>query len=291
MFGHGRSTPRLGLAIVVASATALISAAELTPATAQDPEQINLDYDFYGNGIRVLTLGFDASMQDNNYSVRYALKTKGLASLFAAGTTTAISKGRILDDSIRAENFESVSKGKKGRREITVAWDGKQTPKTVRSYDLGKRKSGAIAKVLKPDFPDPISAMLQATLFDAGKPCQSSFTVYDGKHVFELNFSYIGRDNVLPSSSGVYSGPAYKCKLTYKPIAGLSKKKMKKARKEPQPPFTIWMAPFAAPGRDDGALLIPVRATGRLKWANLDIYLRKGKATGAPLKAITLANK
>lgn len=289
MIGDGRSTSRRGMAIFLATATVVASATAMAPAVAQDAEQINLDYDFYGNGIRVLTLGFDAEMKDSGYSVRYSLKTKGLASLFASGNTKALSTGEVLDTSIRAVKYASVSDGAKGKREITVAWDGKKNPTTVRSYDLGQRKSGAIAKALQPDFPDPVSAMLQTTLFDSDKPCESSFTVYDGKHVFELNFSYIGRDTVEDSSSGVYSGPAYKCELTYRPIAGLSKKKMKKALAEPQPPFTIWMAPFAAPGRDDRPLLIPVRATGRMKWANLDIYLRKGKATGAPLKAAALA--
>lgn len=282
----GRSVSGLGLAATMA---AVFGFAAL-PAAAQSAEQINLDYDFYGNGIRVLALGFDANVASEEYSVRYSLKTKGLGSLFSSSKIKAVSKGDVLKTRIQAKSYESQSKGKKGIRNISVKWDGKKVPKTERSYDLGKRKSGAIAKVLKPGYPDPISAMLQATLFDATNPCRSEFTVYDGKHVFELNYSFLGRDKVPSSSNGSYSGPAYKCRLTYRPIAGLSKKKMKKAAEEPQPPFTVWLAPFAA--RDgDRAFLIPVRATGRLKWANLDIYLRKGKVTGQPLKPTTLAKK
>ena len=274
----------------LAAAMALTVGVTASPGAARSAEQINLDYDFYGNGIRVLALGFDADVASGGYSVRYSLKTKGLGSLFSSSRIKALSKGEILQTRIRARSYESESQGKKGIRNISVKWDGKKAPETVRSYNLGKRKSGAIAKVLKPGYPDPVSAMLQTTLFDAVKPCQSEFTVYDGKHVFELNFNFLGRDRVPSSSNGAYSGPAYKCRLTYRPIAGLSKKKMKKAVREPQPPFTIWLAPFAATG-SDRALLIPVRATGRLKWANLDIYLRKGKVTGQSLRPITLARK
>jgi hypothetical protein len=63
---------------------------------------------------------------------------------------------------------------------------------------------------------------------------------------------------------------------------------MKKAREEPQPPFTIWLAPFKSPGLGQ-ELLIPVRAEGRMKWANLEIYLRKGQVAGSPLTPTELA--
>src|SRR5690606_22642751 len=129
------------------------------------------------------------------------------------------------------------------KRHLTVTWDEGRAASTVRSYDLSNSKSKSLKKALKPGMPDPVSALLQATLFDAARPCESSFTVYDGKHVFELTYSYHGRARIK-SGNGLYSGQAYKCTLTYTPIAGLSKKKMKRARQEPQQPFTIWLAPF-----------------------------------------------
>jgi hypothetical protein len=270
-----------------ALSTAIVLVAMTWSGVARSDETINLDYDFYGNGIRVLTLGFDASVTDRAYKARYALKTKGLASLFSDGSTIAVAQGAIRRDTVAVRQFESESDNDKGKRVVTITWDERRNAKTVRSYDLGSRKSSSIRKALEPGIPDPVSAMLQATLFDAGKPCESAFTVYDGRHVFELRYAYQGRGTVS-SDNGLYSGPAYKCTLTYKPVAGLSKSKMRKAREEPQPPFTIWLAPFKSPGLGQ-ELLIPVRAEGRMKWANLEIYLRKGKVAGSPLTPTELA--
>ena len=270
-----------------ALSTAVLLVVIAGSGTARGDETINLDYDFYGNGIRVLTLGFDASVTDRSYEARYALKTKGLASLFSDGTTIALAHGAITGDSVAASQFESESDNDKGKRQVTITWDKGRNARTVRSFELGSRKSSSIQKALKPGIPDPVSAMLQATLFDARKPCERAFTVYDGKHVFELNYAYQGRGTVS-SGNGLYSGPAYKCTLTYKPIAGLSKSKAKKAREEPQPPFTIWLAPFKSPGLGQ-ELLIPVRAEGRMKWANLEIYLRKAQVAGSPLTPTELA--
>lgn len=280
-------TDRVRSAARAALSTAVLFAAISASGTARGDETINLDYDFYGNGIRVLTLGFDAAVTKKSYEARYALKTKGLASLFSDGTTIAVAQGAVGRGNVTVNRFDSESDNDKGKRQISVKWDQRRNARTVRSYELGSRKSSSIQKALKPGIPDPLSAMLQATLFDAAKPCESSFTVYDGKHVFELSYAFVGRSNV-PGDGGLYSGPAYKCTLTYTPVAGLSKRKMKKARAEPQPPFTIWLAPFKSPGLGQ-VLLIPVRAEGRMKWANLEIYLRKARVAGSPLSPTELA--
>jgi len=254
---------------------------------ARADETINLDYDFYGNGIRVLTLGFDAAVGRKDYEARYAIKTKGLASLFSDSETVSKSQGSIKGNQVIAARFDSESDNDKGKRQITVTWGKTRLAKTVRSYDIDDDKELAIQKAMKPGVPDPVSAMLQATLFDASKPCESSFTVYDGKHIFELTYAYLGRGKVH-LNNGLFAGQAYKCSLSYRPVAGYSESKMKKAKEEPQPPFTVWLAPFKSP-ETDKELLIPVRAEGRMKWANLEIYLRKGKVAGSPLTPTGLA--
>jgi hypothetical protein len=54
----------------VALSTVVMIVAMTWSGVARSDETINLDYDFYGNGIRVLTLGFDASVTDRAYKAR-----------------------------------------------------------------------------------------------------------------------------------------------------------------------------------------------------------------------------
>ena len=281
---HVSIGPR-SIVLAAAIATAGMTA---VAGPVQADEKISLDYDFYGNGIRVLTLGFDVNLADGKYHARYKLKTKGLASIFSKGTTTAISQGRVRRNSLLVKEYTAKIKNSKGKRNIDITWGNGEQPQTKRSYDLGRRKSGSIKKVLKSDTPDPVTSMLQSIMFDAGKPCQGTQDVYDGKEVFQLKFEYLKRDIVPITANGWFSGPAYKCRLTYKPVAGLSKKKKRRLKKDPIQPFTVWMAPVKSPMLGK-SLLMPVRATGRMKWANLEIFIRKGSIAGSPLIPTELA--
>ncbi len=280
----------IGLRSLALTAIIAVAAVPGSVGSAHADEKISLDYDFYGNGIRVLTLGFDVMLSDGGYHARYKLKTKGLASIFSKGTTTAISQGKVRTDSLLVNEYFAKIKNSKGNRNLEITWGNGGQPKTNRSYDLGRRKSASIKAVLKPDTPDPVTSMLESMMFDAGRPCEGTRVVYDGKEVFQLIYKYIKRDIVPITANGWFSGPAHMCQLTYEPVAGLSKKKKRRLKKTPIQPFTVWMAPVKSPmlGR---SLLMPVRATGRMKWANLEIFIRKGSIAGSPLVPAALAQK
>lgn len=276
-------------AIVGAAGAVLAAGMMMGAAKSFADDRISLDYDFYGNGIRVLTLGFDVSLRDGSYSARYALRTKGLASVFSKGTTLATAKGRL--DAGRPDPLEYGARirNSNGKREITVTWPGEEAlPVTRRSYSLGKRKSGSIAKALKPRTADPISAMLGTILGMDGEPCRSADEVYDGKEIFKLKYEYLGIETIPKSANGRFYGPAHKCRLTYEPVAGLSKSKRRRLEDDPIPPFTVWMAPIEA-SNGKGAYMLPVRATGRMKWANLEVFVRKGNISGNPLVPAPIA--
>jgi len=87
---------------------------------------------------------------------------------------------------------------------------------------------------------DPLSGIvhsLSGITRSAAKPCGDTVRVFDGRRRYDIELKFQGQDK-LKSDEG-YSGPAMRCTISYKQIAGF-KPNINKGRALPT--FSVWFA-------------------------------------------------
>ena len=97
--------------------------------------------------------------------------------------------------------------------------------------------------------------MLFRSSVSSAKPCGDTVRVFDGRRRYDIELKYEGQDK-LKSDSG-YSGPAVKCTVTYKQLAGF-KPNLNKGKALPV--ITAWFATFdSAAGGPVKKFVVPVK--------------------------------
>lgn len=285
----GVLTTGLGLALMLGAGLSA-QAGEATNGLVKADTSISLAFDFIGNGFRVLKLDFDVRLSGDTYQGSSRVKTKGLGAFFANMTTKTAVSGTIKSVGLLPEKFGMTTKTSKKKRKYLLNWarDGRISVKRTKPPRDYKLK--AINEKLSAGMPDPMTAIIDSSLFQYDRPCSGNYKVFDGKEVYALKFSFRGKDVIGKSAKGAYRGEAFVCDALYTPIAGLSHKKMAKYRKDPIPPLQIWMAPvrtktFAKP------LLVPVKVKAEIDWISTVGYLRKATVNGKALNDQSYAKR
>ncbi|VAV93283.1 hypothetical protein MNBD_ALPHA08-1832 [hydrothermal vent metagenome] len=264
-------------------ASVILTAATLqTPAAfAVEKEQANLSYNVFVGTSKMFKIGLQTTITATTYSSYMRLKPKGLAKLFANISMVMNVSGRVEKDAIQPEKFSFYRKKKKRKRTSNIVWARSGDSSTSRTYKVSAARQVNLTKAINNKVPDPLSAFLRMGITDAKSPCGKSQRIYDGGKVYDLKFTLLGKTVLGSRSKGAYRGPAFKCRLSHKPVAGYSNKDLAKARKNPAV-FTVWFAPVKSTvlNRD---ILLPVVATGRLKGRAFSAYTKSATFAGKPI--------
>lgn len=247
-------------------------------AVAAPKSQIRAAYVVEVGGIQMLKMSYDAALAENTYRSVAEVKTKGLAGLFSDYKMDLTATGSVSGRDARPSRFTSRAEKKDQNKTIELSWrDGK--PPTVDPH-LDSDDERFLAGAVTASLVDPLSMVMRMTTLQAGQPCRTVERVFDGKEVYDLRFELKGKVTIGPADGGRYRGQAYKCSVTYTPVAGRAAVKFKKKGLVPQK-FDIWFA--RARSGTDGALFIPVLATGKLKGFGFVAYASKAAIDGVPL--------
>ena len=273
--------PRTVLSVLCS--TAVLGLLMTTGAVrAQAPaDRLNLEYDFFGGGLRILAATFDLTFDQNSYLVKSQLKTKGVANLFSRSVSYLGARGTIGPKNAIPAEFQSRTENSDGQKTTRIVWQDKDQQKIDVLPQPNEFRQASINKVLKSTFPDPLSALVAIT-FSTGKLCRNKIRSFDGRKVFDFKLKYLGLEVLRKGEAGAYSGPAHKCSFQNIPIAGYSKKKMKKYRSKPTPAYAVWFAPIAS-ATSRKTIYVPVKATGTINWASVDVVVTKASLNGQPL--------
>lgn len=271
---------RLILAISLAAlpgATALFS----STAIADDKEQANLSYNVYIGASKMFKIGFKTTLTEQSYRSYMKLKPKGLAKLFANVTMVMNTEGTVQKNSIQPTKFSFYRKSKKRKRTSNVTWTQPDIPSTNRTYKVSSRKQADLAKTISSGMPDPLSAFLRLGITDAKAPCSKAQRVYDGGKVYDLKFKLLKKVAYRAKVKNSYKGPAFKCQLSHKPVAGYSKKDLAKSAQNPVN-FTIWFAPVKS-ALLKKSILLPIAAIGKVKGRAFSAFSNKATFAGKAL--------
>lgn len=246
--------------------------------------KLKLKFDFTGGGIRLMAVKIDLTYDQKSYLIKSNWKTRGIASVFSKSVFHLGARGTITPKQTRPVEFQSRVENSRGSKTAHILWQPKNQQKIELVPKLKSHRKASIDKVLKPTFPDPLSALVAVT-FSVDDLCRKKIRSFDGRKIFDFTLKYLGKEILRKGDAGVYFGPAHKCQFRQVPIAGYSKKKMKKYHAKPTPAFNIWFAPIKS-NSTRKTLFVPVKATGSINWIPMRAVITKATLNGQSITAV-----
>lgn len=280
-----RQSCRGTLAALAAALSLVLDAGAVPSAMAQDADTLSLSYGIYVSGSRVYKINYTASLSSDRYQTAVSMGPKGLGKLFSDYKLEMNSSGVVADGVPQPTNFAMKSQKDDESKRVKMTWSSDDPPKANRSFGVPAERTADIEAVLKPQTPDPLTAVLHHALKNDRKPCKGTLRAYNGAEVYELAFKYLGQDQIGATHEGAYSGHAFKCEVMFVPVAGYTEKKKRKMLKQ-RPTYIVWFAPILSPTTST-RLLVPVMAIGRAGKRKFEIVALKAEISGRPLAALS----
>jgi hypothetical protein len=247
------------------------NAAMLSPPGAAyrlNDRTLGLGYDVYIGGIYAFHFEATLSVDERSYNVALAGGTTGFIGRMFSWQADMRSVGGIASAQPAPAGLSSAT------FESATTWQGKPRKTTLRFHDDGryevaleppddtdtatsKDADGAPPAVLPAGTMDPVAAAIAALAGSARDgTCARRETVFDGRRYYELIVRDGDGDNVAPPNHlSAYAGPALKCRIAMKRLAGFGKRRYAQYWDEETGTLpTIWSAPLVP-----GMPLVPVR--------------------------------
>ncbi|MBI1213181.1 MAG: DUF3108 domain-containing protein [Alphaproteobacteria bacterium] len=232
-----------------AMATALPAAATpATEASAGPQNTLQVVWTVFLGGINLGTVGLKSSFEGSNYAAVSRLKTAGVVNSFYASVIDASAVGTVDTNTLHPLRYDSDYNGEKSKQKVSLAFVGggvllsSNPPYNVDRFPVTEEQ--------KRDTLDPLSAIIYSVTGISAtpdKPCGDTVRIFDGRRRYDVELTYVGKDNV--STAGPYSGPAIKCEMSYRQIAGF---KPNLTKNNVLPTITVWFA--ALPTKEAGPM-------------------------------------
>jgi hypothetical protein len=278
------SRPLIALA---ATTAAFLYALPAAPLGAAEADSLTLSYGIYVSGARIYKINYSASITPDGYTTAVSMGPKGLGALFADFKLEMTSTGTLSDGKPQPVDFAMESTKKDEHKKVSLNWSFKDLPQAKRSFRVPQARLSSLVQVLQPQMLDPLTSILHHSLA-TDRPCSRTLRSYNGAEVYDLKLTFLGEEVIEKSKNGVYSGPAYKCKVVFVPIAGYSETKMRKHLANP-PTYVVWLARIMSPTTST-SFLVPVQAVGKAKGRNFKILALDAEMSGQPLAALSSPN-
>lgn len=247
---------------------------------------IDLSYEIYGGGLHVVSFGTQAVLTPRTYEIASQFQTEGMADTLFNGRASSAANGLLTPDGPRLLAYEQEYDGRFGQRSIAMTLDPGGRYTVAAMPEDGIHEQGFSADIVRGRV-DPLTASIFTAINENTAPCNATIPVFDGRRVFNLEFASEGEADLNPQGAGTYRGPAITCKVTYKPVAGFTRKFMLQQARDPLKPFTVWLARFneiMGPGGTQ-PLVIPVRMELETPVVNAIAHLVKAQVDGRHLIA------
>ena len=226
-----------------------------------------LHYAVYAGGAKlvVITTGYDVTASSYRAYINY--RTTGpAAALFSGGTDTVVT-GRLVGGAPRPDRL--ISQGMlRGEPRMTQIDYEQDTPRVVKMEpptDVPREPVPVAAQAHTVDGLTAIVSLIQQVT-TTGR-CEGRTMVYDGRRLTEVTVITAGTDMLPATSRSRYAGPAMRCTITSRMVAGFLVDKDDMMRKPLQ--SQVWFASLK-----EGAAPVPVRITVPTRWfGDASVYL------------------
>jgi hypothetical protein len=201
---------------------------------------IQLVWLVYMSGIRLGVVGLKTTFEPGTYASVSSLKTGGLINVFYEARINANAAGSVAGAALRPHSYSADADTRK-KQKTALAYSAAgislfaDPPYNTERFPVSDEQ--------KRDTLDPVSAMsfaISGLSVTQERPCGDTLHVFDGARRYDVEFKFIANETLNSGSDG-YSGPAVKCEVIYKQIAGF-KPSVKQGDKTY--PIYVWGAVF-----------------------------------------------
>ncbi|MEQ1755881.1 MAG: DUF3108 domain-containing protein [Micropepsaceae bacterium] len=217
---------------------------------------IQLVWQVYLGGFNLGNIGLKTSFNGTSYSAVSKLKTAGVVNSFYEAVIDASSTGMVAGVALQPKKYNSNTNNEKQNQKVDLTYTASGIELFAEpAYNVDRfpvtdeQKRGTL---------DPLSGIvfsLSGVSQTPAKPCGETVRVFDGRRRYDIELKFEGKDN-LKSDAG-YTGPAIKCAVTYKQIAGF-KPNLNKGKA--LPPITAWFASLdSSTGGPVKNFIVPVK--------------------------------
>lgn len=252
--------------LLIASSLALLPSVSMAqginvPPAADDPQKgpastVQLVWQVYLGGFNLGNIGLKTSFSGNGYSAVSRLKTAGVVNSFYEAVIDATTVGVVAGQTLQPTKYNSNTVNERMSQKVDLSYSAAgidlfaEPAYNTERYPVSmEQKRGTL---------DPLSGIvhsLSGITRSAAKPCGDTVRVFDGRRRYDIELKFQGQDK-LKSDEG-YSGPAMRCTISYKQIAGF-KPNINKGRALPT--ISVWFANLeSSSGGPVQAFHVPVK--------------------------------
>lgn len=217
---------------------------------------VQLVWQVYLGGFNLGNIGIKSSFAGNSYSAVSRLKTAGVVNSFYEAIIDATSVGALASTGLQPQKYDSNTNNEKTNQKVGLIYSSagiqlfSDPPYNTERFPVSEeQKRGTL---------DPLSGLvfaLSGISQSTAKPCGETVRVFDGRRRYDIELNYVGQDKV--KTDGGYSGPAVKCTVVYKQLAGF-KPNLNKGKSIPL--ITTWLAPIeSSAGGPVKKFMVPVK--------------------------------
>lgn len=273
--------------LLIASSLALLPSVAMAqglnvPPTADETQKgpastVQLVWQVYLGGFNLGNIGLKTSFSGNGYSAVSRLKTAGVVNSFYEAVIDATTVGVVAGQNLQPTKYNSNTVNERMSQKVDLSYSAAgidlfaEPAYNTERYPVSiEQKRGTL---------DPLSGIVHALsgiTRSSAKPCGDTVRVFDGRRRYDIELKFQGQDK-LKSDEG-YTGPAMRCTVSYKQIAGF-KPNINKGRALPT--ITVWFANLeSTAGGPIQAFHVPVKVMTETPYGVALAHARKVTVDG-----------
>ncbi len=241
-----------------------------TTVAAEQPVTLRLNYEAHLGGVRVLSVAALARFVAGAYDLEVASRTVGVVGWVGDWKGNSFTKGTVGEAGLRPSSHraDSVWRGEPRFVELTYAADRSVAIQAEPPAARDDREP--VPEAQTRNTVDTLTAIMGLVRsFGAEGKCAGAYPAFDGRRRYDIAIEDAGEAVLEPSSYSAYAGPARKCRVTTRRVAGYWKGRGNDA---PEQQGFVWMAPAVA-----GQSPVPVRAETETALGSLVLNLKKAE--------------
>ena len=242
------------------------------PAAQGPSSTVQLVWQVYLGGFNLGNIGIKSSFTGNTYASVSRLKTAGVVNSFYEAVIDATSTGVVAGTTLQPQKYNSNTNNEKQNQKVDLTYTASGIQLFAEpAYNVDKYP---VTEDQKRGTLDPLSGLafsLSGVSMSSAKPCGDTVRVFDGRRRYDIELTFVGNDKV--KTDGGYSGPAVKCTVVYKQLAGF-KPNLNKGKSIPV--ITTWLAPMeSTSGGPVKKFMVPVKIQTETPYGTALAHARK----------------
>jgi hypothetical protein len=235
------------------------------------PSTIDLTYDGYASGFRVLMMQSEILLTRTGYRIATTGRATGMVGFVYQAKWRSWANGTWTEEGVNALNFDNAGVFGGHARHVAIAFDhGDAQLRVLQPIDDGEHTAVPPAQEHRVIDGLSVTALIIRQATRLGR-CQGHVTSFDGRSVEALTLKTNGTETLLPTSRSIWSGPTLRCQIDARVLAGFYHDE----RSDPLRTHseTMWLANVLA-----NAPPLPVRMTASSYYlGHIMLYLTRVK--------------